>query len=163
MTLKLQPAVRGGDHTRKKSLVVDKAFRSCPPHFACIAYLEPKSNRLKKPVGGLSRVCLTENVEDRSPIACSANQKHVKNYLKRGYKSPQAPSRYLRILHCSTFGQIKHSSGNGSPSGKVFKSPEKCAHFAGESNTFGYSVAFTPTTFILSITKSSFDMQNGHA
>ena len=99
---------------------------------------------MQKPAGGLS-------------LTASGN------YLNGGFKFPQAPSRYLRMLHCSTFGQIKHSSGSGSPSGRVFKSPEKWAHFAGESNTFGYSVAFTPTTFILSIIISSFDMQNGHA
>jgi hypothetical protein len=134
---------RGGESQKSKAFLnagySDKAHCTGKP-----AYLKPNSNSMQKPIGGLSQTA-------------------SENYIKRGYKSPQAPSCYLRMLHCSTFGQIKHSSGNGSPSGKVFKSPEKCAHFAGESNTVGYSVALTPTTFILSITISNFDMQNGHA
>lgn len=30
---------------------------------------------------------------------------------------------YFRRLHCNTFGQIKHSSGKGTPSGRAFKEP----------------------------------------
>jgi hypothetical protein len=70
---------------------------------------------------------------------------------------------YLRMLHCKTFGQSKHSSGNGAPFGSECSNPEKCAHFAGESKTFGYSVAFTPTIFKPSVAISSLDMQCGHA
>ena len=51
---------------------------------------------MQKPIGGLS--VLAENVEDRSPIACSANQKHVENYLKRGYRLPRAQQLKLQIL-----------------------------------------------------------------
>jgi hypothetical protein len=67
------------------------------------------------------------------------------------------------MLHWSTFGQSKHSSGNGAPSGSEFKSPEKCAHFAGESNTLGYSVGFTLVIFMFSVVISSLDMQCGQA
>ncbi len=67
------------------------------------------------------------------------------------------------MLHWSTFGQIRHSSGNGAFSGLGFKSPEKWAHFAGESNTLGYSVGFMPVIFIFSVIMSSFDMQYGQA
>ena len=35
----------------------------------------------------------------------------------------------------------------------------KWAHFAGESRTFGYSVAFTPVTFMFSVVISSFELQ----
>ena len=47
--------------------------------------------------------------------------------------------------------------------GREFKSPEKCAHFAGDSKTFGYSVAFTPVIFIFSVVMSSLDIQKGQA
>ena len=70
---------------------------------------------------------------------------------------------YLRMLHWSTFGQSKHSSGNGASWGRAFRSPEKCAHFAGDSNTFGYSVGFTLMIFMPSMIMSSFDMQCGQA
>lgn len=69
----------------------------------------------------------------------------------------------MRILHWSTFGQSKHSSGNGAFSGRAFKSAEKWAHFAGDSNTLGYSAGFTPMIFMFSVIMSSFDMQYGHA
>jgi len=63
------------------------------------------------------------------------------------------------MLHWSTFGQIRHSSGSGAFGGRAFGSPEKWAHFAGESKTIGYSVGFTPTTFRFSVTMSILDMQ----
>jgi hypothetical protein len=71
--------------------------------------------------------------------------------------------RYLRRLHWSTFGQSRHSSGKGASCGRAFRNPEKWAHFAGDSNTLGYSVGFTPTIFMFSVTMSSFDMQCGQA
>jgi hypothetical protein len=67
------------------------------------------------------------------------------------------------MLHWSTFGQIRHSSGKGASCGRAFRSPEKWAHFAGDSNTLGYSVGFTPVIFKFSVVMSSFDMQWGHA
>jgi hypothetical protein len=45
------------------------------------------------------------------------------------------------MLHWRTFGQTRHSSDNGASSGRLFMSPEKCAHLAGESRTIGYPVA----------------------
>ena len=152
---------RGGESQKSKALL-NAGYSIKAQCTGKPAYLKPNSNSMQKPIGGLS--VLAENVEDRSPIACSANQKHVENYLKgRGYKSKTALARYLRTLHCSTFGQSRHSSGNGAPSGKGFKSPEKCAHFAGESNTFGYSVGFTLVIFMFSVVISSLDMQCGQA
>ena len=68
---------------------------------------------------------------------------------------------FLRTLHWSTLGQIKHSSDM--LSGGAFKSPLKCAHLAGESKTVGYSVALTPTIFSLAVSNSNRDMQNGQA
>ena len=70
---------------------------------------------------------------------------------------------FLRMLHCSTFGQSRHSSGSGAPWGSVFSRLEKWAHFAGDSNTFGYSAGFTSTIFMFSMVMSSFDMQCGQA
>ena len=67
------------------------------------------------------------------------------------------------MLHWSTFGQSRHSSGRGAFFGRVFRRLEKWAHFAGDSNTFGYSAGFTPVIFMFSVIMSSFDMQNGHA
>jgi hypothetical protein len=63
------------------------------------------------------------------------------------------------MLHWSIFGQSRHSSGRGALSGLVFSKLEKCAHFAGDSNTFGYSAGFTSIIFIFSMVISSFDMQ----
>jgi len=48
MFLRLQPAVRGGDQSRKESFIVDVAFRLCP------AYLKPNSQSMQKPIGGFS-------------------------------------------------------------------------------------------------------------
>ena len=60
------------------------------------------------------------------------------------------PLLYLRMSHWSTFGQIRHSSGKGAFSGRPrFRSPEKWAHLAGESNTFGYSVALMALTAVV--------------
>ena len=70
---------------------------------------------------------------------------------------------FFRILHCSTFGQSKHSSGKGALGGSVCSRLENCAHFAGDSNTLGYSAGLMSTIFIFSIVMSSFDMQCGHA
>ena len=70
---------------------------------------------------------------------------------------------FLRRLHCSTFGQSRHSSGRGASCGRAFSRLEKWAHFAGDSNTVGYSAGFTSTIFMLSIVMSSFDMQCGQA
>lgn len=69
----------------------------------------------------------------------------------------------LFTVHWRTFGHIRHSSGIGASFGSVFRNPKKWAHFAGESKTFGYSVALTPTIFIFSTIMSIFDMQYGHA
>ena len=70
---------------------------------------------------------------------------------------------FLRRLHWSTFGQSRHSSGNGASYGRAFKRLEKWAHFAGDSNTLGYSAGFTSTIFMFSMVMSSFDMQCGQA
>ena len=78
--------------------------------------------------------------------------------LKKNFKGG-----YLRMLHWSTLGQSRHSSGSGALCGRAFNSPEKWAHFAGDSNTFGYSVGFTSMIFMFSVTMSSFDMQYGQA
>ena len=67
---------------------------------------------------------------------------------------------FLRLLHCRTLGQIKHSSVL--PDGAL-SSPLKCAHFAGESKTIGYSVALMPTIFSFTVSSSKRDMQNGQA
>ena len=67
------------------------------------------------------------------------------------------------MLHWSTFGQSRHSSGRGALCGRAFSRLEKCAHFAGDSNTFGYSAGFTSTIFMFSMVMSSFDMQCGQA
>jgi hypothetical protein len=78
--------------------------------------------------------------------------------------SEQLVSVYFFLAsHWSTFGQIRHSSGIGAFPGMECRNPEKCTHFAGESNTFGYSVALTPTIFMPSVAISSLDMQCGHA
>ena len=84
-------------------------------------------------------------------------------YIREGSLFRAFKRAYLRILHWSTFGQSKHSSGNGASCGRAFRSPEKWAHFAGDSNTLGYSVGFTPMIFMFSVIMSSFDMQYGHA
>jgi len=52
---------------------------------------------------------------------------------------------FLRTLHCSTLGQIKHSSVL--PDGGI-SNPLKCAHLAGESKTIGYSVAVRSRFFL---------------
>ena len=67
------------------------------------------------------------------------------------------------MLHWRTFGQTRHSSDSGASSGKLFRSPEKCAHLAGESKTVGYSVGRTSMTFVPLVMMSSLDMQCGHA
>jgi hypothetical protein len=72
-------------------------------------------------------------------------------------------ARHLRRLHWSTLGQSRHSSGNGALWGLALRSPENCAHFAGDSNTLGYSDGFTPMIFMFSVVMSSFDMQCGQA
>jgi len=69
-------------------------------------------------------------------------------------------SYFLRLLHCRTLGQIKHSS---LVPGGVFSSPLKCAHLAGESRTMGYSVALTPTILSFVVSNSKRDIQNGQA
>ena len=61
-------------------------------------------------------------------------------------------------------GQIRHSSGSGVSSGRARRNPpEKCAHFAGDSKTFGYSVALIPIMRMFSVVMSSLDMQWGQA
>ena len=44
---------------------------------------------------------------------------------------------YFLKLHWRTFGQIRHSSGSGAPSGTALRNPKKFAHLAGESRTLG--------------------------
>ena len=70
---------------------------------------------------------------------------------------------FLRRLHWSTFGQSRHSSGNGASCGRAVSKLEKWAHFAGDSNTLGYSAGFTFVIFMSSMVMSSFDMQYGQA
>ena len=79
-----------------------------------------------------------------------------------GYKKPRKvySAHFLRLLHWSTLGQIKHSSVL--PDG-VLSNPLKCAHLAGESKTIGYSVGFTLIILDFSAIMSSFDMQKGQA
>ena len=72
-----------GGENRQTSLNQGTGYSSKAKCTGTPAYLEPNSNGMQKPIGGLS--VLAENVEDRSPIACSPNQKYVENYLKRGY------------------------------------------------------------------------------
>jgi hypothetical protein len=74
-----------------------------------------------------------------------------------------AEAHFLRLLHCSTLGQIKHSSCVNMLPGGAFKSPLKCAHLAGESKTIGYSVGFTLTIFPLAVSNFNRDIQNGQA
>lgn len=71
-------------------------------------------------------------------------------------------SYFLLALHWSAFGWIKHSSGTV-PDGKELNDPLKWAHFAGESNTMEYSVAFLSVIFVFCVIMSSFDMQCGRA
>jgi hypothetical protein len=68
----------------------------------------------------------------------------------------------LRAVHCNALGQIKHSSGKA-PDGKEFSEPLNWAHFAGESNTIGYSIGLTSMIFMFSVIMSSFDIQCGQA
>jgi hypothetical protein len=51
-------------------------------------YLEPNSNRMQKPIGGLS-ASPAKTIEDRSRIGCHINQKHAEklNQFKRGLNS----------------------------------------------------------------------------
>jgi len=70
---------------------------------------------------------------------------------------------FLRMLHWRTFGQTRHSSDSGASSGRLFMSPEKWAHLAGESRTVGYPVVRMSMIFVPSVTMSSLDMQCGHA
>jgi hypothetical protein len=79
------------------------------------------------------------------------------------FERKRAVCYFLRMLHWSTFGQSKHSSGKGASYGRAFRKLEKCAHFAGDSNTLGYSAGFTLTIFMFSMVMSSFDMQCGQA
>jgi hypothetical protein len=93
MTSRLQPAVRGGEPTRKKGFFVDEAFRLCPLHFACTAYLEPISGSLHVPIERVYRV--TEKIEDRSRIGAETAQTHVENrrqtYLEAIRNTMQKP------------------------------------------------------------------------
>jgi hypothetical protein len=45
------------------------------------AYLESIRNRMQKPVEGLLKT-----IEDRVGIGAKTAQKHVENYIKRGYR-----------------------------------------------------------------------------
>jgi hypothetical protein len=45
------------------------------------SYLEPNSHSMQKPVEGV----YPKKIEDRSAIGAETAQKHVKNYIKRGY------------------------------------------------------------------------------
>ena len=62
-----------------------------------------------------------------------------------------------------SFGQIRQSSDIAAFSGRLLINPEKCAHFAGDSKTVGYSVGFISTIFRPSVTMSSLGMQCGWA
>ena len=63
------------------------------------------------------------------------------------------------MLHCMTFGQIRHSSWLSMLPPGACRSPLKCAHLAGESKTVGYSVGLMLIIFEFSVLMSSFDMQ----
>ncbi len=84
-------------------------------------------------------------------------------FLKTREKDAAKTNYFLRMLHWSTLGQIRHSSWVSVLPGGAFSSPLKWAHLAGESKTVGYSVALTSIIFILSVIISRRDMQNGHA
>jgi hypothetical protein len=84
-----------GGENQQNSLNQGAGYSSKAECTGAPAYLKPNSQSMQKPVGGLSRVCFTETIEDRSRIGCSANQNHeenrkaqphVTNYLKRGYR-----------------------------------------------------------------------------
>ena len=70
---------------------------------------------------------------------------------------------FFRASHCRTLGHMRHSSGMGVPLGMPFSKPEKWAHLAGESKTFGYSVALMPVIRMFSVVMSILDMQWGQA
>ena len=88
-----QPASRGGEPNRETQSMVPKAFRSCPPHTAHNAYLEPISGSMQKPIEGVYPPA--EKIEDRSAIGEKHNQNNVKNtaraYLERIRNSMQKP------------------------------------------------------------------------
>ena len=68
------------------------------------------------------------------------------------------------MLHWRTLGQTRHSSDSGASSGRLFISPEKWAHLAGESRTVGgYPAGRMSMIFVPSVMMSSLDMQCGHA
>ena len=70
---------------------------------------------------------------------------------------------FLRRLHWSTLGQTRHSSCVSMLPGGAFSNPLKCAHFAGDSKTIGYSNGRTWTILDFSVTMSRRDMQYGQA
>jgi hypothetical protein len=67
------------------------------------------------------------------------------------------------MLHCSTLGQIRHSSSVSMLSPGACRSSLKWAHLAGESKTVGYSVGLMLIIFEFSVVMSSFDIQYGQA
>ena len=87
----------------------------------------------------------------------------IANDVLSKFMVSQTVAHFLRALHWSTLGQIKHSSCVNVLPGGAFKSPLKCAHLAGESKTVGYSIALTFTIFSLAVSNSNLDMQNGQA
>ena len=66
---------------------------------------------------------------------------------------------FLRMLHCMTFGQIRHSSCVSMLCPGACRSPLKCAHLAGESRTVGYSVGLMLSILLFWVVMLIFDMQ----
>jgi len=90
-----QPKSRGGEPTREHRRV-PKAFRSCPPHTAHNAYLEPISGSMQKPIEGLP--ARLKKIEEGSAIRQKHNQNHAENYLKGGYRQNGAQQSVLVVL-----------------------------------------------------------------
>ena len=67
------------------------------------------------------------------------------------------------IPHWSIFGHTRQSSEIGMSFDIALTKPEQCAHFAGDSKTFPYSIGLMSTTLSPSTEMLSFDMQWGHA
>jgi hypothetical protein len=73
-SLLILSAASGGERQRK-SASSDTGYSEKAQRTGTPAYLEPNSNGMQKPIGGL--LALLKNVEDRSAIGGSRNQKHA--------------------------------------------------------------------------------------
>jgi hypothetical protein len=73
-SLQALSAASGGERQRS-SVGSDTGYSEKAQCTGKPAYLEPNSNSMQKPIGGL--LALLKNVEDRSAIGGSRNQKHA--------------------------------------------------------------------------------------